>query len=208
MAQDFAKKKTPTAPAKSRSKSAASSSKKTSKRKGNTRTATQSPQHKPKKAPIWLWLVGIFGLVGFALFLNHLSDQAAPTTPTAVAEKPKDTPPTKEESQARFDFYQILKGHEVEVDEKVINSTPEASNIIYWLQVASFKTAADADNMRVKLLLINLNASIEKTTNKQAQVWHRVMVGPFTSRSRLAKARSILASNELNAITIKRKAQP
>ena len=116
---------------------------------------------------------------------------------------------TKEEtSQAKFDFYQILKGHEVKVDEKVISATPEPSNIIYWLQVASFKAAADADNMRAKLLLINLNASIEKTTDKHEQKWHRIMVGPFTSRSKLAKARSILASNELNTIMIKRKAQP
>lgn len=202
MTQDFANKKTSSKKTTPRSKSAP---KKAPKRKNNSRT-TKQPQ---RKAPLWAWLLIGICLIGFAMFLNKISSTSTHKTaikqPANEQQRDEQTP---EESQVRFDFYQILKGHEVEVDDKIIDNTPKESNIIYWLQIASFKQASDADQMRAKLLLINLNASIEKTTNKNAQEWHRVMVGPFKSRSKLAKARSILASNELNAIVIKRKAQP
>ncbi len=202
MTQDFANKKAPSKKAKPSSKSAP---KKPAKRKSNSRSAKKTQ----KKAPLWAWLLIGICLMGFALFLNKISS----TKPTEASKN--DTTPVEknvekapQESQVRFDFYQILKGHEVEVDDKIIDNTPKESNIIYWLQIASFKNVADADQMRARLLLINLNASIEKAENKNAQIWHRVMVGPFKSRSKLAKARSILASNEINGIVIKRKATP
>jgi cell division protein FtsN len=198
MAKDFAKTKSPTNKPRTRAKSTPA---KATKRKNNTRK-TNTPN---KKAPIWLWLVIGVCLMGFALFLTKLSNQPSQTPPVATA--PIETVEKKPESQVRFDFYEILKGKEVNVDAKVIDRTPEKSNIIYWLQVASFKQAAAADHLRVKLLLTNLTASIEKTTNTKGEQWHRVMAGPFDTRSKLAKARGVLASNQINAIVIKRKAK-
>jgi cell division protein FtsN len=202
MTQDFANKKKPSKKAKSSPKSAPKTA---PKRKSNSRTAKKTH----KKAPLWAWLFIGVCLMGFAFFLNKISSTTAieSRAHTPTSDK-KIAPKAPEESQVRFDFYQILKGQEVEVDDRVIENTPKESNIIYWLQIASFKNASDADQMRAKLLLINLNASTEKTTNKNAQEWHRVMAGPFKSRSKLAKARSILASNQINAIVIKRKAEP
>ena len=206
MTQDFARNKSPRKKAKPSTKSAPKkASEKAPKRKSNSRTAKKTQ----RKAPFWAWLIIGLCLMAFALFLNTISNDDKPQAHTIEPiqeETENDKKP--EESQVRFDFYQILKGQEVEVDDKIIDNTPKQSNIIYWLQIASFKNPADADRMRAKLLLINLNASIEKRTNKDKQEWHRVMAGPFKSRSKLAKARSVLASNEINAIVIKRKAQP
>ncbi len=207
MAQDFANKK----PSPTRSSSTKPRPRKktvapkAARRKVNSRN-TSAPR---KKAPFWAWLLIGIVLICFAIFLNQLSNKTSKQKNTAPAKVNDEVQhPEEKNSQVRFDFYEILKGHEVEVDAKVIDNTPQKSDVIYWLQAASFKHAADADRLRVNLLLLNLAASTEKNTNKQQVEWHRVMVGPFTSRSKLAKARSILASNEINSILIKRKAAP
>lgn len=203
MAQDFAKKKSPAAKPKPKPRASTPPAKAT-KRKSNSRK-TSKPT---KKAPFWAWILVGIALMGFAFFLTQISNTDSNKAKTALKKAVKTAPKEEKTSQVRFDFYEILKGHEVEVDDKVIINTPKKSNTISWLQVASFKQAQDADQLRAKLLLLNLNSSVETTQNKQSQTWHRVMVGPFKSRSKLAKARSVLASNKLNGIVIKRKPSP
>jgi cell division protein FtsN len=53
---------------------------------------------------------------------------------------------------------------------------------------------------------MNLNTQIEKVTVRNGEVWHRVLVGPFQNRSKLAQARSTLVSNDINPLLLKRKA--
>ena len=66
-----------------------------------------------------------------------------------------------------------------------------------------FRRQNDADRLRAQLLLLNFEATIE-TVNNANGVWHRVIVGPFGSRSKMAKARSILAANNINYLLLKR----
>ncbi len=205
MPQDFAKR-TRRLDRSNKADASTGKVKKASARKSNTR---KSPAIK-KKAPLWLWLIAFLCVVGFAIFLSQLDNRttsANERNPDIEAETANNEE-QETASRVRFEFYEILKEHEVKVDARVLEKTPEKSNIIYWLQAASFKNAIDAEQMRAKLILLSLDASVEKTLNKQQQAWHRVMIGPFKSRSRLAKARSILASNEINSILIKRKDEP
>jgi cell division protein FtsN len=73
------------------------------------------------------------------------------------------------------------------------------------LQVGSFKSNRDADSLRARLLLLNLNAKIEKVSPRKNETWHRVIVGPFSDRSELADARGKLASNGIDSLLLKRK---
>ena len=149
-------------------------------------------------------------MAGFITFLARLShieqnknnnEESSPATESQVNKE-------QETSQVRFDFYEILKEHQVEVDTKPIEqANKQNTNIVYWLQAASFKNPADAEKLRAKLIFSDLPASTEKTINKSQEEWHRVLVGPFTSRSKLAKARSILASQQINSFVIKRQAE-
>jgi len=214
MAQDFVKKKTST-PTKNKNGSTSTRQRKTAgktradkvkaeKRKANIR----KPQAPKKTAPFWLWILIGTSVIGFGFFLAQLSDSDGKDNNPKVEIKPTSTEEKLAEqeknSQVKFDFYEILKGKEVNVDERVIEKTPEQKSIIYFLQAGSFKQPTDADTLRAKLLLQGLPVSIEKTTNKNGQEWHRVVVGPFDTRSKLAKARGILASNEINSIVLKR----
>ena len=72
------------------------------------------------------------------------------------------------------------------------------------LQVASFKNNSDAERVRAELILLNLNASIETATVSNGKTWHRIIVGPFTNRSKLSKARSTLISNRYEALVLKK----
>lgn len=190
MTQDFAKKKRTTA------------RKKTSKRTNTRRKPVNS-----KKAPAWAWLVIGLLLAALITLLIYLANQPRPDAEPAQADKTANHEPTAAKPpQPRFDFYEILKDQEIEVPDRsaeIIAAQPE--NVEYFLQAGSFRNGADADKLRAELLLLNLKATIEPATNAQGQVWHRVIVGPFTSRSRVAKARSILASNQLSPLLLKRK---
>ena len=187
MTQDFAKKKR-----------AASTKDKSTIKRNNARRA----KPKQQKAPAWAWLVIGLLLAALITLLIYLAnkpekesnDQAKPSV------KKDSTPP-----QPRFDFYEILKERQVEVPDRsseIQAATPQ--NIRFFLQAGSFRNQDDAERLQAELVLINLPTTIESKTNDNGAQWHRVIVGPFKSRSKVAKARSTLASKKLSPLLLKR----
>lgn len=137
------------------------------------------------------------------------SKAAASTKPSqsqqnsAVQAKPEPQKP-------RFDFYHMLKENEVPVNagsdrEGVTQAIAPPRSFI--LQVASFRSAGDAEQLKVELILMNLEARSEQVTVRNGEVWYRVLIGPFESRSELAKARSQLISNGHQALVMEYKGQ-
>ena len=171
----------------------------------------------PAKPPVpgWVWLL-IGGILGaFIMFLVYLADVVPKpaTQEKPVAEKPKVTRTETEEEKVpkpRFDFYKLLQESEVIVPatepaqtvEKIVETQPDSME--YILQVGSFRNNVDADKLRAQLILLNLDARIEKVTIRNGELWHRVIVGPFQDQSRLASARSTLVANQYNALMLKR----
>ncbi|GAB1265753.1 hypothetical protein NBRC116493_01770 [Aurantivibrio infirmus] len=123
----------------------------------------------------------------------------------------------------RFDFYQILKESEVVVnngpESSTTNNSSPANNSStarenssqaapgydqpsheYVLQVGSFKNSEDADRLRAKLILLNLEVKTETVKVRNAEIWHRVLVGPFNSRNTMEKARTTLASQDITSL--------
>lgn len=215
MSQDFAKNKRSTRPSRKSDRSRQSTnnnSEKSSKKKSNARrTPAKNNRSKTplkKSPPLWAWIVIGGCLIGFGFFLTELSKKPSLSSDehnkdNVQAVNHEESKP--ENSKVKFDFYEILKGKEVNVDERIVEKTPEQKNIIYFLQAGSFRQTSDADTLRAKLILQGLPVDIETTNGKDGQQWHRVVAGPFNTRSQLAKARSVLASNEINSIVIKRK---
>ena len=187
MPRDFAKK------------SRSSSRKNSTKPKANSRRKST-----PKKAPLWAWVV--MGLMAAALItlLIYLVNQPHSSQSTVLEAKPEPEVTKKEDPQPRFDFYEILKQQKVEVPDRSAEVEAAASKRpIYFLQVASFRGQADAEALRAELILLNMPADIDVVNNNQ-NTWYRVVAGPFKSRSKMAKARSTLASMQLNALLLKR----
>jgi len=175
------------------------------------RPARQSKKapHKPQ-VPSWVWLFTGTILGAFIMFLTYLSG-VTPTRgaqPSAAQQNPVSKPKT-EIPKPRFDFYQLLKESEVVVKEprRALDSKgavkPQKAEE-YILQVGSFKKSTDADRLRVELILLNLDTYIEKVTVRNGETWHRVLVGPYRSHSKMAHARGILVSNEIKPLLLKR----
>lgn len=165
--------------------------------------------------PGWVWLL-VGGILGaFIMFLVYLWDvvpQPTKAEPPKVAEPKKTRAETREEKvpKPRFDFYKLLQESEVIVPatepaqtvEKITEAQPDSME--YILQVGSFRNEVDADKLRAQLILLNLDARIEKVTIRNGELWHRVIVGPFQDQSRLSSARSTLVANQYNALMLKR----
>jgi cell division protein FtsN len=169
---------------------------------------SRNNRRQPKKsnrAPTWAWIIiGLLvaALVTLLFFLANRSD--APSI-SNVNQKNTTEPAKVTTPQPRFDFYEILKDREITVPDRsaeIQASVPD--DIDYFLQAASFRSDQEADKLRVELLLSNMEANIEPST-KNGQTWYRVIAGPFDSRSKMAKARSVLASQGMSPLLLKRK---
>lgn len=147
------------------------------------------------------------GFLTFLIFLGGVGSQpgnGATKQDTAAAPKPAK-PDRKADNNTQFDFFTLLPEREVIVpDEQPRDVAPSTEQYNYILQAGSFKTGKDADRRRAELLLLGLEAKIE-AVEANGDTWHRVYVGPFTSRSKLSKARSTLISEGIETLLLKRK---
>ena len=149
-------------------------------------------------------------VVLFSLGLYALNQiESAQTTRT---HEPKTTTniieeaslPTKEDD---YTFYSRLKDFEVVVSQEAAYSSDRSAdeNYIYLIQAGSFKTQAQAERLRVELTLLGLEPKINRAKNASGNLWYRVRLGPFTTRGGMTAARSIIISNNLEAMVMKRK---
>lgn len=180
--------------------------------------------------PAWVWFVlGNFvgGFVVFMIFLTGLKQESArPAAPAAAG--PAAQQPAEDRQRPRFDFYTLLAENEVSVPAPPTPKpapraetrsegpepqppaesprTPPAADdesLVYILQAASFKDAAEAERLRVQLTLSNLAVRVETATDSRG-TWHRVLVGPYHNRSQVAKARETLADHQLMPLVLRR----
>lgn len=152
----------------------------------------------------WPWLFGGF-LAGVLTMVSvQYWDNPAGDLSQALDDITGTT--LKEHVKPRFDFYTLLPQSEVVVEET--EQSPLRGDgdpdEVYLLQAGSFRSSQDADSLRARLLLLNLNAHIEATATDPSGTWHRVVVGPFDSSSKLAGARATLLQNGIDSMVLKR----
>lgn len=160
------------------------------------------------QVPAWVWLftgvvTGVF--ISFLTFLADLSPETVKEEKKAASAPTKS--PAKTTHTTKFDFYTLLPEREVIVPDEPKDSSGEPEEaFVYLLQAGSFKSSEDADRLRAKLILMGLDAKIEAVTVNGGDQWHRVQVGPFSNSSSLSKARSMLISEGIDTLLMKRKA--
>lgn len=191
------------------------------------------PRQAAKKSSGGGTLLGVFiGLIlglalaaGIAVYINKTPipflDKAKPAE-KAPAPKAAATPnladtlkaaPDKAGDKPRFDFYKILPGQEEPMSEQQIRqATKDAAKApadgkapkdIFLLQAGAFQNPADADNLKAKLALLGVEASVEPTNLAEKGTWYRVRVGPYTKIDDLNRTRSTLAQNGIEATLVK-----
>jgi cell division protein FtsN len=106
-----------------------------------------------------------------------------------------------------FQFPNLLKGGEINIPRTEPNketNTNKVTDASYLLQVGSFKNKAEAESVRVNLLLLNLPAFIEPFKTSTGGKLHRVLVGPFNNSEESSSARKKLMENSLDSLLLKR----
>lgn len=154
-------------------------------------------------------------LAGTGVYLYR--DSSAPSAETpgagkAVHERPAPEPaPERERSQGpgenagkapRFEFYTLLPEIEVEITEEdlgaALKALPEKEHKgPYILQAGSFRHFEEADNLKARLALIGVEASIQTVTINDQATWYRVRIGPYDTLRDLKPVRSRLKRNDI-----------
>jgi len=198
--QDFAKRK----PHSSNSK------KPPVRRKAQAQRHTGEPQ--PRGKSFRLFMTGMFTgvFLSFLFYLYKLPALVEPGQEIAMAPEPEAA---AEIPKPRFEFYTLLPKQTMGVEEEVETvepaadvskpPSPSAAPQPYFLQAGSFRQKDDAERRRAELLLLGLEPKIEESSSDNG-LWFRVSLGPFESHDAMARARGLLASQNIEALLMKR----
>jgi len=144
-------------------------------------------------------------------FINRAKppERAGPAAPglTDAAKAAK-----AEEPKPRFDFYRILPGQEEPVTDQQLKQAAQAAaksgvppKDTYFLQAGSFQNPADADNLKAKLALLGMEASVEPISLPDKGVWYRVRLGPYGNVDEINRVRTQLTQNGVGVSLVKLK---
>jgi cell division protein FtsN len=133
---------------------------------------------------------------------------SAPVAVTAGQQKAKPSAPaaaaSSKDSQ-RFDFYKILPGQvDAVTADKPADSSAQHSDTSAakkpYLQLGAFQNQDDADNLKAKLALLGIEATIQSVSVPGKGMLHRVRVGPFPRQEDVDRVRAQLKQNGINTI--------
>jgi cell division protein FtsN len=157
-------------------------------------------------------VLGLCVALGVAWYINKMPNPFQQKAPTAKSEPAKAAEPAKTpekngkpatEAKPRFDFYKILPGVEEPATDQQLRDAKGATKESFYLQAGAFQNAPDADNLKARLALIGMQASIQTTTLPDRGVWHRVRIGPYANVEELNRTRDTLKKNGIDTTLIK-----
>jgi cell division protein FtsN len=114
-------------------------------------------------------------------FLARTAPASTANPPVAPGARPEDKVARVPEAKPRFDFYKILPGTEEPATDqqlKEAQKAPAPSKEAFFLQAGAFQSAADADNLKARLALLGVEATIQTTSVPDKGLLHRVRNGP------------------------------
>lgn len=161
-------------------------------------------------------LVGAVIAVGVALYINFghkpfkaegptaRPQQSAPvvaqSTPITLPGKPGDQPVGK----PKFDFYKILPGGEAAsapIEDRPVEAVAER----IYLQAGAYQNPSDADNLKARLALMGIEASVQRVDLGPKGIFYRVRLGTFGSTEAAESMRARLATDGIESTIVRSK---
>lgn len=135
-------------------------------------------------------LIGIF-ITSLIVFMFSTSDITLkiPTgrkqviSDTLASKDTNQTEVVQQQQEPRFDFYtELAKNTPSSTPPPDLKSTTKTING-YVVQAGLFKKGSDADALKAKLTLSGYEAKIEKFRQRDGELWHRVVLGPYKNEN-------------------------
>jgi len=176
--------------------------------------------------PAWMWLLtGVLIGLGLAWYLfakgyipqPQVDAAQSAESPAPGAASPaggEEVAPREDDSERpKYDFFTVLPEMEVVVPEQELServqppandapATAGAEGSRYLLQVGSFRSSGDAEQLKARLALLGIVAQVQTVTVNDA-TWHRVRVGPVSTARQADEMRSRLADNGIDSMVLK-----
>lgn len=170
----------------------------------------------------WQWMLVGALVLAFIIFLIYLritapEEKKLPDQQT-TSSKTEKSPDKKSETAAaekkadpakpkppHFEFYTVLPDKEKVVPDYEIKTREreerigKAKEAKYVMQVGSFKTFKEADQLRAKLALMGIASKVDKA-KVDGTLLHRVKLGPYTQMKSVNDIRLRLKSMGANVI--------
>jgi len=124
-----------------------------------------------------------------------------------VVDSIQDTDNNENNRGTELEFYDYLPQAEVEVNVVPVEIASsaiesEANQITYLLQAGSFLDPNDAEALRARLILMNLDTRIQPHP-LSGRTWYRVQSGPFLGRNAVEGAENIMIENNIDPIRMR-----
>jgi cell division protein FtsN len=119
----------------------------------------------------------------------------------------------------RFEFYTMLPGEKEVSDKEARVATPKEpaktgpgsspgqpkphTGETYWLQAGAFGEEKDADNLKAKIAMTGLEASVKAAEIPDKGTLYRVRLGPYQSLEDANRTKSTLSQNGVGATIIR-----
>lgn len=139
---------------------------------------------------------------------------AAPTAPAEgpVSLPPPDTPrhgstpaaKPAEPEKPDYDFYQILAGKSeaLNVDKPAASDKSKAGKKMFF-QLGAFASETEADNLKARLALTGIEASISSINVPDKGLLHRVRVGPYSKPEDIDRVKALLKNEGLSPVMVR-----
>ncbi len=121
--------------------------------------------------------------------------------PIALPGRPGGKPVEK----PQFDFYKILPEGESGTAPAPANPPAAKPAVVqrYFLQAGAFENPSEADNVKARLALMGVEASVSRAEVSGKGTVHRVRIGPYDDEQMLDEARRELADAGIATVPIK-----
>ena len=142
------------------------------------------------------------------------SDSPDPPSPSGSASSPQSAATSAGAPAQHYDFYRMLPNFKVPVshdDEHATRVVPPpavsgtehtaGSGPSYVLQIGSYRSAAEADEVRARLARAGISAQVQRVV-EGSSAWNRVRIGPL-SDPELTRVREQLRTANVHALVIR-----
>lgn len=170
----------------------------------------------------WSFVAGLIAGVGVSMISFYLLGiPAGPDDTSAGGASVASEGGGDQNDPRRFEFFERLPGAKVATDtEPYKNLTPggyvapteveppeveppEVAPTEYVVQAGSFPEQDDANRLRARLMLTGMGADIRIDTQETGdEVWHRVVIGPFSSKQDAEQTVAGLRQHDVSSLLL------